>query len=127
MIPLKYLKNKYRDLVELKQHYLTLTKIHHPDKGGDEQEFKDMAKEYEFMTELFGRDIMEFKLMRHFKEIKGKHKVAYLDEVQGSGTFQDPFIGNVSSKYYKDWLIYFKHNQKNHQSHAKINNQNHRN
>lgn len=112
MMSLKYLNNKYSQEADLKRHYRELTKLYHPDKGGELSKFIELKKEYDLLLNLLLTDLTEFKLLFYFKHTKAidglKFKVAYLDGVLGDGTLKNPFIGLVQSKYYKDWLIYYK-------------------
>ena len=43
--------NKTATLAEIKKQYKTLAMIHHPDKGGDSEKFKDIAEAYEVLSD----------------------------------------------------------------------------
>ena len=36
---------------EIKKHYYQYAKIHHPDKGGDEEQFKEINEAYETLMD----------------------------------------------------------------------------
>lgn len=41
----------YKNYEELKKRYRALSKIHHPDRGGDEEKFKAILAEYEYLKD----------------------------------------------------------------------------
>ena len=40
---------------EIKQHYHKYARIHHPDKGGDEEQFKEILEAYETLMDPIQR------------------------------------------------------------------------
>ena len=51
---MKYFKNTYTE-AEAKKRYRELSDIHHPDKGGNEEIFKEMSNEYQDFLVAFDR------------------------------------------------------------------------
>ena len=47
---------------EIKQHYRKYAKIHHPDKGGDEEQFKQIAEAYETLMDPIKRHQYDIEL-----------------------------------------------------------------
>ena len=47
---------------EIKKHYHKYAKIHHPDKGGDEEQFKEVLEAYETLMDPIRRHQYDIEL-----------------------------------------------------------------
>ena len=47
---------------QIKQHYYRYARIHHPDKGGDEEQFKDILEAYETLMDPIQRHQYDIEL-----------------------------------------------------------------
>jgi DnaJ-class molecular chaperone len=78
---------------DIKKAYLRLTKIHHPDKGGDPEKFKEISRASEILT-----DEQKRKMYDEFGVIEGENGGAP-DGVNAFQGFQFPFDININDLF----------------------------
>ena len=45
----KYFTKEYETISDIKKHFRELSKKYHPDKGGTDEQFRELYNEYEYL------------------------------------------------------------------------------
>ena len=97
--------NKNADTNEIKKAYKKLVKIHHPDKGGNKEDFEKIQIAYEILTDENKRCIYDQKGMAGFSKENGGEGFSFEDLFRGMGNMNfgfddfDPFSNIFGNRH----------------------------
>lgn len=85
----KYLNKEYETIADIKKHFRELSKKYHPDKGGTDEQFRELYNEYEYLIKHF--------IEKEYKDVRMSEMVkALIDELMYYEDMELEVVG--------DWL-----------------------
>ena len=85
----KYFTKEYETISDIKKHFRELSKKYHPDKGGTDEQFRELYNEYEYLIKHFVEK--EYRAVRMSEMVK-----ALIDELMYYEDMELEVVG--------DWL-----------------------